>query len=431
MDMRKILQRLFVTPLRKKLFIALIILFIGWFGYTKFFASKTAGAQYQTAKTEKGTLVVSVTGSGEVSTANSGIISTLATGVVSKLYAKDGDEVKTGDKIAEIELDLKGQQNVAQALSSYQTAKNNLDSAKANLYSTQSTMFANWKTFMDLAQNSTYQNSDGSPNNTNRSAPQFHIVQDDWLAGEAKYKNQQNVVNQAQTAMNAAWLSYQQTSPVIYAPISGIISGLSLQVGSVIVESTNTSNSAQSATKIANIKTKALPMVTINLTEIDVPKVALGNKATITFDALPDKTFTGKVVSIDTAGTTTSSVTTYPTVIKLDTDSNEILSNMDASANIITETKDNALIVPASSVKKQNGESYVQVMKSGMPQQVSVETGLASDTQVEIVSGLSEGDTVVTGTTQSANGNQRGGQSASPFGGFGGGMFRMTGGGRR
>ncbi len=431
MDMRKILQRLFVTPLRKKLFIALIILFIGWFGYTKFFASKTAGAQYQTAKTEKGTLVVSVTGSGEVSTANSGIISTLATGVVSKLYAKDGDEVKTGDKIAEIELDLKGQQNVAQALSSYQTAKNNLDSAKANLYSTQSTMFANWKTFMDLAQNSTYQNSDGSPNNANRSAPQFHIVQDDWLAGEAKYKNQQNVVNQAQTAMNAAWLSYQQTSPVIYAPISGIISGLSLQVGSVIVESTNTSNSAQSATKIANIKTKALPMVTINLTEIDVPKVALGNKATITFDALPDKTFTGKVVSIDTAGTTTSSVTTYPTVIKLDTDSNEILSNMDASANIITETKDNALIVPASSVKKQNGESYVQVMKSGMPQQVSVETGLASDTQVEIVSGLSEGDTVVTGTTQSANGNQRGGQSASPFGGFGGGMFRMTGGGRR
>lgn len=407
----------------KKIVIIVLIAVVGLFIFSKLTGSKKNGVQYQTAKAEKGTLVVSVTGSGEVSTANSGTISTLATGVVPKLYVKDGDEVKTGDKIAEVELDLKGQQNVSQAWSSYQSAKNTLDLAKASMYTLQSDMFTQWKKFYDAATNSTYQNSDGSPKTENRGLVEFNTLNDNWLASEAKYKTQQNVVNQAQTALNAAWLSYQQISPTIYAPISGVVSGLSLQIGSVIVESTNTSNSAQSATKIANIKTKALPMVTINLTEIDVPKVKLGDKATVTFDALSNKTFTGKVISIDTAGTTSSGVTTYPTVIKLDTDSNEILPNMDASANIITAIKNDALFVPASSVKKQNGDTYVQVMKNGKPQEVSVETGLSSDTQIEILSGLSEGDTVITATIQSANQTQSTGQSRSPFGG--GGMFRM------
>lgn len=420
------------TSLIKKIIIIAVILGIVWFGYTKFFGAKTNTVQYQTAQSQRGTLVVSVTGSGQVSTANSGTISTLATGVISKLYVKDGDEVKMGDKIADVELDMNGQQNVAQAWSNYQNAKNNLDAAKANLYSTQSTMFTNWDTFMNLATNSIYQNGDGTPNDANRSAGQFHVAQDDWLSSEAKFKNQQNVVNQTQTAANAAWLSYQQTSPTIYAPISGIVSGFSLQEGSVIVESTNTSNSAQSATKIANIKTKALPMVTINLTEIDVPNVALGDKATITFDALPTKTFTGKVVSIDTAGVTSSGVTTYPTVIKLDTDSNQVLPNMAASASIITQTKNDVLSVPVSSVKTaSDGTTYVQVMKNGKPQQVTVETGISSDTQTEILSGISEGDTVVTATIQSTTGTQSSTQTASPFGGGlgGGGTFRLGGGG--
>jgi len=427
--MKNIKESFLKASLIKKILVIAILLAIILFGYSKFFNSKSQKTQYQTAQAERGTLVVSVTGSGQVSTANSGTISTLATGVISKLYVKDGDEVKTGDKIAEVDLDLKGQQNVAQAWSNYQSAKNNLDSAKATIYTLQSDMFTQWKKFYDTATNSTYQNSDGSPKQENRGLVEFNVLNDNWLAGEAKYKTQQNIVNQAQTAVNSAWLTYQQTSPTIYASIPGVVSGLSLQVGSVIVESTNTTNSAQSATKIANIKTKALPMVTVNLTEIDVPKVTLGDKATITFDALPDKTFTGKVISIDTSGVTSSGVTTYPTVIKLDTDSSQILPNMAASANIITATKDNALFVPASSVKKQNEESVVQVMKNGKSQSVTVETGLSSDTQTEIVSGISEGDTVITSTIQPTNGTQTRTQSSSPFGGFGGGAFRMGGGG--
>lgn len=410
----------------KKMGLIVILIGLAWFTYSRISATGKTAITYQTSKVEKGTLIVTVTGSGQVSTANNGTISTLATGVVSKLYVKDGDEVKTGDKIAEVDLDLAGQQNVAQALSSYQSAKNTVESANVGMYTLQSDMFTQWKTFMEIAQNSTYQNGDGTPNDINRALPEFHIADDDWLASEAKYKNQQNVVTQAQTALNSAWLSYQQTSPTIYAPISGTISGLSLQEGSVIVETTNTSNSAQSATKIANIKTKALPMISVSLTEIDVPKIKLGDKATVKFDALTDKTFTGKVVSIDTAGSVSSGVATYPTVIRLDSESDSILPNMAASAGIITNIKEGALLVPVAAVQKQtDGTSYVRLMKKGKPVETTVETGLSSTSQIEIVSGLSEGDTVVTGTSSpQGTGQQRSGTTSVFGGGIGGGRLR-------
>ena len=386
----------------KALIVIIILGVVGGIIYS-LFGTKKSTTQYQTGTVEKGTLVVAVTGSGTVSSANNTNITTQATGVVSTLYVKDGDKVKSGDKIMEIDLDLDGKQTASQALSSYQSAKNNVDSAQANMYSMQSAMFTNWDTFMKIAQNGTYQYEDGSPNNINRSLPEFHIADDNWLAAEAKYKLQQNVVYQAQTALNSAWSAYQKASSTVYAPISGTVSGLALQIGSVINSNASSQTSNVSNTKIANVKTDATPIVSISLTEIDVPKVTIGDKATITLDAYPDKTFTGKVVSIDTVGAVSSGVTTYPTVIKLDTDTTTILPNMAVSANIITTTKNDVLMVPTSSVQQNtDGTSYVQVMKNGVVSQVTVETGLSSDTQTEIISGLSEGETVVTATINAA-----------------------------
>jgi multidrug resistance efflux pump len=225
------------------------------------------------------------------------------------------------------------------------------------MYSMQASMFTDWDTFMQIAQNSTYQNEDGTPNHVNRSLPEFHIANDNWLASEAKYKNQQNVVTQAQTALSAAWSSYQQTSPVIYAPISGTVTGFSLQEGSVIVASTNTSNSAQSATKIASIKTnKSLPMVSVNLTEIDVPKVSIGDKATITLSVFGQDVYR-KSISIDTAGTT-SSASRLSDRHQAGYGIGRDTAHMAASANIITIRSMMFSSYPFS-IKTQDGGYYV------------------------------------------------------------------------
>lgn len=403
-------------PLFVKLILLLSFTGLFWWGFKTVRTNKTAKIQYQTETVRRDNIVVTVSASGSVSTANSATVTTEASGVVTNLYVKNGDTVKVGQKIAEIELDLDGRQRSTQAYAGYQSAKNNLDSAQANLYSAQSTMLTEWQQYMDKAQSSTYENADNSPNTEKRTLTDFVTTQDDWLSAEAKYKIQQNAISQAQTALSNAWFSYQKTSPVIYAPISGVVTGLSLQKGSVITAQTTTTGGA-SAQKIASITTDATPLVTINITQIDVPKIAIANKATVTLDAFPNKTFAGTVVSIDTVGTTTSGVTTYPTVIKLDTDTAGILPGMSAQASIITATRNDVLVVPTSAVELTQSTS-VQVMKNGQPHSVAVETGISSDTQTEIITGVSEGDIVVTGTVSTTTQTQSAG--SSPFGMFGG-----------
>ena len=404
-----------------KIFILALLLATGWFTFSKVRGSQSQTPKYQTAEVEKGTLTVVVSASGQVSSQNSAVVDTQASGVVKKVYVENGQKVKSGDKIAELDLDMIGQQRSSQSFAGYQSAKNNLETAKINYYALQSDLLTNWKAFMDLAQTSLYENSDKSPNTANRQLPEFMVTNNDWLGTEAKYKQQQNVVSQALTSLNSAWISYQQSSLIIYAPISGTVTGLSLQAGSVLTAQSNSSGTATSQ-KIASIQTDASPIIQVNLTQVDTPKVKVGNKVTVAFDAFPGKTFTGKVISIDTIGNVASGVTSYPAYIKLDSEIPEIFSNMTASANIISQIKDNVLLVPTNAVQSQNGTSIVRVMKSGQIQEVEVETGLSSGTQYEIVSGLKEGDTILIGSiNQSTTSRQQNSQTRSPFSGIGGG----------
>jgi macrolide-specific efflux system membrane fusion protein len=98
---------------------------------------------------------------------------------------------------------------------------------------------------------------------------------------------------------------------------------------------------------------------------------------------------------------------------------------MAATANIITATKNDVLMVPSASVQTQNGTSTVRVLKNGKVQEVNVEIGLSSSSQVEITSGLSEGDTVITSITTSTSTNQSRGQTSVFGGGGGGGIMRI------
>ena len=221
------------SPIIKIIIIALVI-GIGWFSYFKFTASAETQPKYQTAKVEKGNIIATVNASGQVTSSNNAAVNTQATGVVTRIYAQNGQQVVSGDPIAELELDQESKQRYAQATSSYQSAQNSLTSAKNQQYTLQATMFQKWDTFKELAESSTYTNGDGTPNYVNRALPEFHIPEKEWLAAEANYKNQEKVIAQAQTALNSAWLSLQQSSPVIYASISGTVSGLTLQTGSVI-----------------------------------------------------------------------------------------------------------------------------------------------------------------------------------------------------
>jgi multidrug efflux pump subunit AcrA (membrane-fusion protein) len=160
-------------------------------------------------------------------------------------------------------------------------------------------------------------------------------------------------------------------------------------------------------------------MAVVNLNEVDIPKVKVGDRATITMDAFPASTFTGKIVSIDTTGSISSGVTTYPAYIVYDSAIDGIYPNMAVDASIITAVKDNVVLVPNAAVQ----ESTIRIMKNGKMSSVDVTVGSSNDTQTEITSGVNEGDTVVTGTTTTGKSTTA---TTSPFsaiggrGGFGG-----------
>lgn len=402
---------------RRNLVIGLIILLAIVFFIWKQLGRNQSQPRYQTASVERGTIVSSVSASGNILSSNMVSVTTQASGTVKQIFVKDGQTVKQADNILEINLDSAGQQRNAQAWSNYLSAKNSLDSAQATAYSLQSDMFTKWKSFYDLATNSTYQNSDGSPNLNNRALAEFHVSQDDWLAAEAKYKNQQAVINQAQAALNNSWLSYRQSSPIITSPINGTLKNLVVVDGMIINPSSSTvSSNTVSSQQIAVVQNESLPLASFSLSEIDVNKVIPGQRATVTLDSLSGKTFTGKVMTVDKIGTVTSGVTSYPVIIQFDTNIPQILPNMATTANIIITSKDNALLIPSAAIQTSNGQTVARVLKNNQEQFVPVETGLTSDTQTEIISGLKEGDTVITGTLSTGTGSQ----NTSPFsGGFG------------
>jgi multidrug efflux pump subunit AcrA (membrane-fusion protein) len=142
--MKNVFNKVFYLPqwfrglsIMVKIILILALAGAGWALFSNVNGRKNEQPQYQTALAEKGTLVIAVTGSGQVSTANSASVTTRATGVVSEIYVQDGDMVKAGDAIAKVDPDMVGRQNESQALASYQSAKNNLDSARTGLYSLQ------------------------------------------------------------------------------------------------------------------------------------------------------------------------------------------------------------------------------------------------------------------------------------------------------
>lgn len=419
------IRHIFSTRKRSVGVIIVLLLVIGITGWNVFLRGKGNQPQYQTATVARGTIINSVSASGKVLTSRLVPIATSATGVVKKVWVKDGDRVNADDTIAEISLDQLGAQKHASALSSYLSSKTTLESAKATAYTLQSDMLTKWKTYKEIAESSTYQNADGSPKTESRTLVQFYTPYDDWLAAEAKYKNQQAVIEQAAASVQNSWLSYQLTAPTISAPIAGIVSNITLVEGIVLSSQSTTDQTSASTQRVAVLQHEGNPLVSINLSETDVPKVILGQKATVKLDSIADKTFTGVVATVDRIGTTSNGVTSYPATIKLDTAPASLLPNMAANITIIIEMKSDVLTVPQTAVQTQDGQLIARVLREGKELQIPVETGIDSDTQTEILSGLSEGDVLITGTSDTSD-NQQTGRSVFG-GGFGGGAFRPGG----
>jgi RND family efflux transporter MFP subunit len=189
----------------------------------------------------------------------------------------------------------------------------------------------------------------------------------------------------------------------VRAPFSGVLAKVSARVG-------------ETAGTIATLITKE-QVVELSLNEVDAALVAVGQKATITFDALENVALTGKVTRIDTVGTVSSGVVSYAVTIGFDTTHENVRTGMSANVTIVTNMKTDVLTVPASAVKTQSGTNYVLVFDpplaqtssgNGTPSELEptrkeVTVGISDDTTTEVLSGVAEGEQVVTRTIAGAS----------------------------
>lgn len=204
--------------------------------------------------------------------------------------------------------------------------------------------------------------------------------------------------------------------------------------GTVASVDVHSYDSVASGQEIATLVTNEL-FAELSLNEVDAEKVKAGDRATLTFDALPGVTLTGKVAEIDTVGTVSQGVVSYDLKIAFDTPDSRIKPSMTVSAAIITGIRENVLTVPSAAVRVQNSASYVQVFNPPLPdtggsqgvatplipKNVLVTTGISDDTNIEILSGLSENEQYVVQTISPSGAGASQSSVTSLFGGRGGG----------
>jgi len=147
------------------------------------------------------------------------------------------------------------------------------------------------------------------------------------------------------------------------------------------------------AVRLADLSTLQLK---VPVSEVDIPNVAVGQKATMTFDAYFNETFEGNVLEIAGAAENQAGVMVYMVTISIEDGQGSLKPGMTAGVVIEIAEKPNALVLPVQAVTSKDGKDIVYVMRGSNPEAVEVQVGAYSEDQVEILSGdLEEGDLVV------------------------------------
>ncbi|MFZ2187201.1 MAG: efflux RND transporter periplasmic adaptor subunit [Candidatus Moraniibacteriota bacterium] len=348
--------------MQRKYTISLIALLVlgGGYAWYRSTQSKTTAVQYVTAKAEKGAITTAISGSGNIVVDQLATVDPTISGTVVNLAVNVGDAVKKGQALFSIDNDALSV-SLAQARTSLRNAEIGVSQAEANL-----------------------SNAKNGGSDTERDREILRTK-----------------IGAAQESLAAAELSYKKTladsaQRRVTSPISGTVNAINIKNGDDLSR-LSSSNASQAPIIIGDLSTLKAQ---VQVNEVDIPGVSIGQKVMMTYSAIDGLTVSGKVEKMDALGTITSGVVNYNVTIGLDTLDSRLHPGMSVSAKIITAIKQDVITVPNSALKMQGNKISVEVLKSGMglPEQRTIEIGVANNTDTEIVSGISVGDAVVTQT---------------------------------
>jgi len=167
----------------------------------------------------------------------------------------------------------------------------------------------------------------------------------------------------------------------ITSPTDGVVTALNFQAGEYVTP----------GKPVAVIGSLTNLEAEVNLDETDIPHIQTGMAVIVSVDAFPGQQFTGQITEIALSANTQSGVVLYPVTVRLDPTDLPLRSGMTVNVTVPLEKRTDTLLVPYRAVETEGGQAYVT--RSGS-ERVAVTLGLVTDTQVEILSGLEEGDVV-------------------------------------
>jgi HlyD family secretion protein len=380
--------------------------------------------QVATERAEVRTINETVSASGKVKPEIEVKISSEVSGEVVELPVKEGDVVKKGQLICRVRPDIL-KSGYERAVASYNSQKASVGNATQVLAQVQ----ANF----DNAE-SKYKRSKQLFDNKVITAAEFDAAKADYFAAKANLAaSKQNVIGsqfglaQSQASVKEAQDNLAKTS--IFSPVDGVISKLSIEKGERVV-----GTAQMTGTEIMTISDLSTMDVNVDVNENDINRVAKGDPAKIEIDAFAGHKFTGVVTEIGSSanvvGTNADQVTNFTVKVRIDKASYIALTNKNAknpspfrpglTATVDIQTNHaTALSVPIQSVftredkasdntgkphddntdnsnKNSNDiKEYVWVYEGGKVKQVAVKTGIQDDTDIEVLSGLKQGQEVV------------------------------------
>ena len=366
--------------------IAICLLGGGGYYYVHTNDSAQTQQKYTTGRVEKGDVKTSISATGTINPVNYVDVSTNVAGKLEKVLVKENDHVTQGQIIAYID--------TRQLQAQVDNAKAALDKARLDMN--------RYKALIDQ----------------NAVAAQTY---DDAVTA---YEQAQSTYDRVSADLSDATITAPMSGTVVgtplkagqtistgisTAPMSGTVVGTPLKAGQTISTGISTQMIIATIADLSDLE------IYLTVDETDIGNVKNGSKVEFTVDSKPGQTFTGYVSEIakgtkGNMGVTSNSVVYYTVKVSIPADiSSNFLPSMTARATIFGDDIKNTLVVPLTAVRTDKQGEYVYVIKDGQPVRTAVSTGVTGDTNVQILSGVSEGDEIiVSGDVTSPKNNSHG-----------------------
>jgi HlyD family secretion protein len=350
----------------------------------------------QSAPAEKADLQAKVTANGKVQAQRKVEISATVAGQITQLAVREGDPVKKGQFL--LQIDPASSRAAARGNeASMQALLRELDSARANLVQARAD---------EARAESNFQASISSTADRERARTAVATAEGTFRAAEGR-------VEQARASLEGARDVLSKT--VVRSPIDGIVTARRVEEGEVAVVGVLN----QPGTVLLTISDMSLVEAEVEVDETSIPTVKLGQEAVVRIDAYPNRPFNGLVTEVGNspilrtgAAATGTEAIKFRVKVQLKDPPPDIKPGLSAQAEILTGFRGQAVVVPIQALvvrelPRKPGEAPrpgaprdeegVFLMENGKAQFRAIKTGLMGELSVEVTSGLAGGETIITG----------------------------------